>query len=107
MLASEVTKVDTLLARAVGLLGRSSMDPREGLWIIPCSQIHTFFMAFPIDVMFLDRGQAVVRVIENLKPWRMTSWVRGAHSAFELAGGTLRGSVRAGDQVEFRSSEAV
>lgn len=107
MLASEVTKADSLLARAVGLLGRSSMGPQEGLWIVPCSQIHTFFMAFPIDVVFLDRGQTAARVIENLKPWRMTSWVRGAHSALELAGGTLNGSVQVGDQLEFRSSETV
>ena len=78
------------------------MAPEEGLWIVPCPMIHTFFMKFPIDVLFLDRGLKVARVIEDLKPWRLSPWVFRAHSVLELAGGVLKGSVQAGDQLEIK-----
>lgn len=76
------------------------MAADEGLWIVPCPMIHTFFMKFPIDVLFLGRDLRVARVIENLKPWRLSPWVWSAHSVLELAGGVLKGSVQVGDQLE-------
>lgn len=91
---------ETYESRSRGLLGRDSLDPTEGLWIIPCPMIHTFFMRFAIDVVFLDKKLRVVRVIENLKPWRVSPWVFSARSVLELAAGTLAGSVRKGDQLE-------
>jgi len=78
------------------------MAPEEGLWIVPCPMIHTFFMRFAIDVLFLDRELKVVRVMENLKPWRLSPWVFRAHSVLELAGGRLQGSVRVGDRLDIR-----
>jgi len=88
--------------RAKGLLGRDSMGQDEGLWIVPCAMVHTFFMRFPIDVLFLDANLKVRRVIEDLKPWRISPWVPGAHSALEFAGGTLKGSVKSGDQLDIQ-----
>ena len=109
-LAARVTKADDAASRSKGLLGRESLDADEGMWIlqppmarfVPCPTIHTFFMKFPIDVLFLDGGLRVRRVLENLKPWRLSPWVLAAHSVLELKGGTLRGSVRAGDLLEMR-----
>jgi hypothetical protein len=109
-LAARVTKADDAKSRSKGLLGRDSLDAEEGLWIlqpplawlVPCPTIHTFFMKFPIDVLFLDGGLRVRRVMENLKPWRLSPWVSSAHSVLELKGGTLRGSVRAGDLLEMK-----
>ena len=66
--------------------------------------IHTFFMKFPIDVLFLDRGLVVRRVLEGLKPWRLSPWVFSAHSVLELKGGILRGGVAPGDRLEMRPS---
>lgn len=111
-LASRVTKADDAAARSKGLLGRESLGADEGMWIVqpplawlvPCPTIHTFFMKFPIDVLFLDGHLRVLRAIENLKPWRLSPWVLSAHSVLELKGGTLRGSVRAGDLLELRSA---
>ena len=80
------------------------MDSDEAMWIVPCPMIHTFFMKFPIDVLFLKRDLQVARVIENLKPWRLSPWVFSAHSVLELKGGALRGSVSAGDRLEMRPS---
>lgn len=99
-MAARVLKADTAPARSKGLLGRESMAADEGLWIVPCPMIHTFFMKFAIDVVFLDKKLKVVRVMENLKPWRMSPWVLRAHSVLELAGGALKGSVSVGDQLE-------
>jgi uncharacterized membrane protein (UPF0127 family) len=109
-LAARVTKADDAATRSKGLLGRESMGADEGMWIVqpplarlvPCPTIHTFFMKFPIDVLFLDGGLTVRRVIENLKPWRLSPWVGSAQSILELKAGTLRGSVRAGDRLEMR-----
>jgi uncharacterized membrane protein (UPF0127 family) len=111
-LAARVAKADDAASRSRGLLGRDSLDPDEGLWIVqpplawlvPCPTIHTFFMKFPIDVMFLDGGLRVSAVIENMKPWRLSPWVREARSILELKGGVLNGSVRAGDRLEMRPS---
>jgi len=101
-LAARVTKADDAASRSKGLLGRGSLDADEGMWLVPCPMIHTFFMKFPIDVLFLTADLTVARVIENLKPWRLSPWVLSAHSALELKGGVLRGSVRAGDRLEMR-----
>ena len=81
------------------------MAPEEGLWIVPCPMIHTFFMKFAIDVLFLDRELRVVRVLEELRPWRLSPWVFRAHSVLELAAGRLQGTVRVGDCLELRSAE--
>jgi hypothetical protein len=64
--------------------------------------IHTFFMKFPIDVLVLDRGLVVRRVLEELQPWRLSPWVLSAHSTLELRGGVLRGSTAVGDRLEMR-----
>ncbi len=102
IVATQVAKADTSASRNKGLLGRESLAPEAGLWIVPCPMIHTFFMKFSIDVLFLDSALRVVRVIEDLRPWRLSPWVWSANSVLELKGGVLKGSVRAGDQLEMR-----
>jgi uncharacterized membrane protein (UPF0127 family) len=103
-LATKVVKADDVASRNKGLLGRTAMTDDEGMWIVPCPMIHTFFMKFPIDVVFLDRGLQVRRVLENLKPWRLSPWVLSAHSVLELKGGVLKGSVKLGDRLEMKPS---
>lgn len=102
--AARVEKADDAASRSKGLLGRRSLAADEGLWIVPCPMIHTFFMKFPIDAVFLKRDLTVARVIEDLKPWRLSPWVFSAHSVLELQGGVLKGSVREGDRLEMRPS---
>ena len=101
-IASRVAVAEDSVSRSRGLLGRTAMAPEEGLWIVPCPMIHTFFMKFAIDVLFLDRELRVVRVLERLKPWRLSPWVFRAHSVLELAGGRLQGAVQVGDCLELR-----
>ena len=101
-MARQVTRADTFADRSKGLLGRDAMAPDEGLWIVPCPMIHTFFMRFAIDVLFLDKELQVRHVVENIKPWRMSRWVFSANSVLELPAGTLDGSVSTGDLLEIR-----
>ena len=76
---------DSMVGRMRGLLGRSELPAGEGLLIRTWS-IHMFFMRFAIDAVFLDRDRRVVRVVENLGPWKTAS-CRGAREVVELAAG--------------------
>jgi uncharacterized membrane protein (UPF0127 family)/CheY-like chemotaxis protein len=88
------------LARMRGLLGRSHLPEGEGLLLEPAYAIHTAFMRFPIDVVFLDSHMRVMKVVDTLRPWRTA----GAHLAFstlELAAGeATRRDVTAGDRLD-------
>jgi uncharacterized protein len=77
---------DRMLPRMKGLLGRREMQSGEGMLIRPAPSIHTFFMRFPIDAVFLARDGEVLKVSANVKPWRARS-CRRAHSVLELAAG--------------------
>ena len=97
LLAERARVADSAWTRAVGLLGRT--DAGGGLFIEPCSSIHTWFMKFPIDVVFLDAQDVVLAVYAALGPWRMTRWVRGAQRVLELDVGRV-GATEVGDRLE-------
>jgi uncharacterized protein len=86
--------------RMRGLLGRRTLPAGEGILLRPASSIHMFFMAFAIDVVWLDRDLEVLGVTSELGPWR-TSCRRGAHAALELAAGECeRRGLRPGDRLQ-------
>ena len=87
--------------RGKGLLGREGLGPGEGLWIVPCESVHTFFMRFAIDLVYIDRKNRVRKVRHAVGPWRMSACLL-AHSVIELPAGTVAatGTVR-GDLLEF------
>src|ERR671934_1351551 len=91
---------DRPLARMKGLLGRKQeLAAGEGLLLKPAPSIHTWFMRFPIDAIFLDRNMSVIAVVEGLKPWR-TAGRRGAKAVLELRSGeSRRRGVRRGDSL--------
>jgi uncharacterized protein len=80
---------DTPLSRLRGLLGRRELGDGEGLLLTPASAVHTWFMRFPIDVVFLEADLTILGTREHVKPWRMTGW-RGARSVLELPPGSCR-----------------
>jgi uncharacterized protein len=76
-----------------GLLGRSQLSSDEGMLfeaepLLPLMWMHTFFMTFPIDLIFIGRGDVVLRIQASLKPWRLSAIVFGARKAIELRAGT-------------------
>jgi len=80
----------TVWTRARGLLGRAPLGPGEGLWIEPCQGVHTCFMSFPIDVVFVDREGTILAVREALRSWRFTRIYGQSRAVLELAAGEAR-----------------
>lgn len=70
----EAEVAETFGARAKGLIGRNGLPRGRGLLIPRCNAIHTCFMRFPIDATFLDRKGRVVKVVRNIRPWRLFVW---------------------------------
>lgn len=82
-----------------GLLGRRSLEAGEGLLLRPASAIHTAFMHFAIDAVFLDREGVVVQIAHDLRPWR-TAASHGARAVLELpAGSALLFGLEAGERL--------
>lgn len=87
--------------RTKGLLGRKGLAHGEGLWIVPCEAVHTFFMKFPIDLIYLDRKQQVKKIRNSVSAWRISGCL-SAHSVLELPAGTIRSTqTERGDILEF------
>ena len=123
ILADHAESAEGLLERMTGLLSRSSLREGEALIFPRCSSIHTCFMRFPIDVLFLKivhgsglraEGEAqspeprapsrlcgiVVKIAAHVQPFRV-AWGRGADTVVELPAGTmLRTATQAGDLLE-------
>lgn len=96
---------ETPLTRLRGLLGRAGLERGEGILLRPASSIHMWFMRFPIDAVFLDSENRVLRIAGHLKPWRMAG-CRGAKAVVELpAGECERVGLRPGDRLGLRPVE--
>jgi uncharacterized membrane protein (UPF0127 family) len=86
VVCEQATVADRAVTRMRGLLGRRALPSGEGLLLRPAPSIHTAFMRFPIDVIFLDGDLRVLKLVERLKPWRTASAPR-AKAVLELAAG--------------------
>jgi uncharacterized protein len=87
---------ETMFTRLRGLLGRKGLAEGEGLLLRPASSIHTAFMRFTIDAVFIDRENRIVKVAAELRPWRMAA-CRGSRAVLELpAGEAARRGMRPG-----------
>lgn len=105
VVVARVGRTTNALERMRGLLGRPSPAPGAGLLISPCGAVHTAGMAYPIDVVFLDRELRVCKLVAGLVPWR-TAACRGARHTLELGGGSLAGLALAPDQrLEWQETE--
>lgn len=100
MIVANRTRQTTLADRAVaarsfyqrlrGLMGKPSLPLGEGLLLFGDNSIHTFFMRFPIDVLYLDGELRVVRLQESMPPWKIGPLVRGCRCIVELPPGVIR-----------------
>jgi uncharacterized protein len=87
-IATAVEQALTRASRRRGLLGRSGLPPSAALILEPCVAVHTAFMRFPIDIVFLDRNGYALKIVREVHPWRMAGALR-AHTVVEMAGGSL------------------
>jgi hypothetical protein len=88
-LADRVEVAVTRRDRRKGLLGRSGLEPSSALIIAPCFSIHTMFMRFDIDAVFVDDDGRAVKVVHDMSPWRVAAYPT-AHAVVELPAGSLR-----------------
>ncbi len=103
VLADRAEVAGTSESRRRGLLKHSEMPSGFGLWIAPCEAVHTFWMRFAIDVLFLSRDKRVLKLARSVKPWRIAVCWR-AHSVLELGAGAIDYSQTAiGDQLRFQA----
>jgi uncharacterized membrane protein (UPF0127 family) len=103
VVASHLEEAKTFVARSRGLLGRSNLPKGHALWIHQCSSVHTWFMKFAIDVIFLDRNMKVKSIHRNVKPGRIVFPFIGAASVIEMEAGQLHSElVEKGDDLDVR-----
>ena len=100
VLAQAADVADSSAKRRTGLLKHERLAPGEGLWIVPCESVHTFFMKFPIDLVYLDKRRKVKKVRHAVPAWRLSACLT-AHSVLELPAGTAEQTGTAvGDELE-------
>ena len=93
VLAEDVIAADTFFTRIKGLLGKKEFKKGQALILKSCNSIHTFFMRFPIDVLFVDKNSTVIKAIYPLKPFRLTGIYFNATFAIELPVNTIQSTL--------------
>lgn len=100
IISSDIELASTMASRLIGLMFRKAPKNSEGLLLQPCNSIHTFFMRYSLDVVFLSKKNEVVKVIRNLRPWRMTLIYFKANKTLEMPAGKLPLEIKEGDFLE-------
>ena len=104
LLISQVQIADTFLLRLRGLLGSKPLNEGEGLVLVGEKSIHTFFMDFPIDVVYVNKNYEIIRVQENMVPYRLGPLVFGSAYVLEMPVETIaRTNTKVGDLLKFES----
>jgi len=96
-----VRVADNFADRFKGLMMRAEKNTHYVLAISPCKQVHTFFMKFPIDIVFCDENGCVLEVHRNIEPWKIDKLVNKASVAMEAPTGTFLKDVMLGDVINF------
>ncbi len=102
ILATNIIIADTAWSRLMGFMFKTIPQDYDGLLIDPCRSIHTFFMRFSLDVVFLSNKGLVVKIIRDLKPWRLTWIYLKADQVLELPTGKLPPDLKEGQVLEVR-----
>lgn len=101
VLVTRLRHADSYFLRLRGLIGTSKLAESEGILISPCKQVHTHFMRYPIDVVFLDKHYTVISKVIDMQPWRVSSYVANAHYVLELSANAAA-SVKPADKLIFK-----
>lgn len=102
LVVSENMKMATSFEdRLIGLMFKKPMTDYDSLMIDPCRSIHTFFMRYSLDILFISKKNEVVAIYRNIKPWRM-SWIHiTAQKALEIESGKLNPEIKVGDRLKY------
>ena len=103
VLGDAVEVADSSAKRRTGLLKHERLEAGGGLWISPCESVHTFFMKFPIDLVYIDKERKVRKVRNAVPAWRLSACLT-AHSIVELPAGTAeKTGTQAGDELSIET----
>lgn len=106
MLADKVIPAKTFFTRLKGLMFKQCLNDGEGLLLEPCNSIHSLFMRFSIDAVFISRENRVIHIIEDMKPWRCSAIIGKAAAVLELPAGTIaKTGIRKGDILNISSGK--
>lgn len=98
---------DNVFTRVQGLMGKRGLEPGTGLLITPCSSIHSMWMRFRFDAVFISREGEAVHLIEAMPPWRASKMIWQAKSVLELPAGVIaQTGTQVGDQLKLEVSSA-
>jgi len=89
LIADDVNVAQNPFTRTIGLLFKKSLTATQGLVIKPCCSIHTFFMQFEIDVLFVNRKNEIIALYEKVKPYRILPIHFKSYYVIELASGSI------------------
>lgn len=99
LLFDKVTAAKSFFKKLAGLVFSRPLNLNEGLLIECCSSIHTFWMRFSIDVVFIDRNNVIVYLMENLRPFRLSPIIREAVNVLELRSGAIKHNMMKTDDI--------
>ncbi|MFA6236989.1 MAG: DUF192 domain-containing protein [Bacteriovorax sp.] len=100
MICQNMVVAKQLFDRMKGLMFSEKLPDCDGFLIAPCNSIHTFFMLYKLDVLFLDKNFQVVKAVYDLSPWRITWIYFRAHQVLEMKAGTMKKNLKNGEQLE-------
>ena len=89
LLASKVIMADTFMTRLKGLMFKKNLEKDTAMLIHPCNSVHTFFMKFSLDILFISKEYEVIYVIENMLPGKTSPLIRKAMGVLEFTSGTI------------------
>lgn len=89
LLIAQLNVAENIWARGKGLLGQKNISDNEALWIKPCNNIHTFFMKFAIDCIFVDKKLEIKNLATDVQPFRFVGPFWRTHSVFEVRSGFI------------------
>ena len=99
ILATKLIQADNFFLRLRGMLFRPPLEKGEAIIISPCQQIHTHFMNYALDVVFLDSDYKVCFMVNNMQPWKMTKFIKAASHVLELPTGSAS-MIKLGDHIQ-------
>ncbi len=102
ILVRHLNRADNFLKRLKGLMFTSALPIGHGLMITPCQQIHTQFMQYAVDVMFVDADGKVIHIERAMRPWRFTKFFKAAKYVLEVNAGEAE-KVNVGDQLTIQA----
>nr|BDT30036.1 DUF192 domain-containing protein [Bacteriovorax sp. HI3] len=100
IICNKMMIAENFFSRLKGLMFSAELPECDGFLIRPCNSIHTFFMRYSLDIIFLDQNFNIVKVLYDLSPWRMTWIYFRSYQVLEMKAGTLKKGLQPGEKLE-------